>query len=251
MAELEKEFKEEPVFSEDAAESEAPTFSEGEGEESGGEESFVDPKRKKRKKKLIIFGIIGGVIFALILFNIIGGIIRAQQAKKDMYKDVAVERHTITKSITGSSNIEPNDSYNVMTMKSGDITADYFKEGDTVKKGDKLYQFDDEDARGSLKSAQNAVTKAEQGYVDAVKQKAQTVSNNDISSKNSQNAINKALNGLNDAQKSYNDQYIKSDISGQVTNLSVKQGDWISNGTNIATVYSDTYMKIRVPFNDY
>ena len=250
MAELEKELKEKPVFSEDAAESDAPSFSEEDGDNSGGEK-FIDPKKKKRRKRLIIFGIIGGVILALILYNVISGIIRAQQAMKDMYKDVAVERHTITKSITGSSNIEPNDSYNVMTMKSGDITADYFKEGDTVKKGDKLYQFDDDDARGSLKSAQNAVTKAEQGYVDAVKQKAQTVSGNDISSKNSQNAINKALNALNDAQKSYDDQYLKADISGKVTNLAVKQGDWISNGANIATIYSDTYMKIRVPFNDY
>ena len=240
------------VFSDDNAdfEDDAPEFSDDETSDTN-EEKFVDPKKKKRRKRLIIFGAIGAVIIGLIAYNVISGIIKAHEAEKNMYKDVAVERHTITKSITGSSSIEPNDSYNVMTMKSGDITADYFKEGDTVKKGDKLYQFDDEDARGSLKSAQNAVTKAEQAYVDAVKQKAQTVSTNDISSKNAQNAINKALTGLNDAQKSFDDQYVKADISGKVTNLSVKQGDQISNGMMIATIYSDTYMKIRVPFNDY
>ena len=210
-----------------------------------------DPRKARKRKKLIIFGIIGLVIVALVAFSAISGYIKRKAAEKDMYTDVAVERRTITKSITGSSSIEPNDSYNVMTMKSGDITADYFKEGNQVKKGDKLYQFDDEDARDSLKTAQNALTKAEQAYVDAVKQKSQTVSSNDIAAKTSQNAIQKAINSLNDSRQSYNDQYVKSDISGKVASVEVKTGDSIANGTLIATVYSDTYMKLRVPFNDY
>lgn len=237
-------------FQEEIAEETVSSFSE---DESEGiiDDIPVDPKKQKRKKKLIIFGVIGGVILALILFNVIAGAVRSHKAKKEMYTDVAVERRTITKSITGSSSIDPNDSYNVMTIKSGDITADYFKEGDTVKKGDKLYQFDDEDARNSLKTAQNSLTKAEQAYVDAVKQKAQTINSNNIATKSSQNSIQKALNSLNDSQKSYNDQYVKSDISGKVTDVSVKEGDSINNGTLIATVYSDTYMKIRLPFNDY
>lgn len=237
-------------FQEEIAEETVSSFSEDEPEELI-DDTPVDPKKKKRRKKMIIFGAIGGVILALILISSISGCVKRHAAKKNMYTDVAVERRTITKSITGSSSIDPNDSYKVMTIKSGDITADYFKEGDTVKKGDKLYQLDDEDARNSLKTAQNSLTKAEQAYVDAVKQKAQTINSNNIATKSSQNSIQKALNSLSDSQKTYNDQYVKSDISGKVTDVSVKEGDSINNGTLIATVYSDTYMKIRLPFNDY
>ncbi len=88
-----------------------------------------------------------------------------------MYTDSPVERRTITNTITGSSSIKPNDSYNVTTIKSGDITSDTFKEGDVVKKGDKLYQFEDSDAQNSLSTAKNALAKAQQAYVDAVKAK--------------------------------------------------------------------------------
>lgn len=228
------------------------TFSDDAEEENNlGENIPEDPKKRKRKKKFIIFGIIALVIIGLVVANVISSKIKEAEELKNMYTDVAVERRTIKKSITGSSSIEPNDSYDVMTMKSGDITADYFKEGDTVKKGDKLYQFDDEEARDSLSTAQNAVTKAQQTYVDAVKQKSNTVSTNDITSKSTQNAVTRALNSLNDAQSSYDDQYVKTDIGGKAANIAVKEGDNINAGMQLAAVYDDSMMKLRIPFNDY
>ncbi len=228
------------------------TFSDDAEEENNlGENIPEDPKKRKRKKKFIIFGIIALVIIGLVVANVISSKIKEAEELKNMYTDVAVERRTIKKSITGSSSIEPNDSYDVMTMKSGDITADYFKEGDTVKKGDKLYQFDDEEARDSLSTAQNAVTKAQQAYVDAVKQKSNTVSTNDITSKSTQNAVTRALNSLNDAQSSYDDQYVKTDIGGKAANIAVKEGDNINAGMQLAAVYDDSMMKLRIPFNDY
>ena len=218
---------------------------------SGDDDDFIDPKKKKKKKIIIILSIIVGIIILLIVVFSIVNVVKSKNAAKNMYTDVAVERRTISNSITGSSTIEPNDSYSVSTIKSGDITADYFKEGDTVKKGDKLYQFDDEDARNTLSSAQNALTKAEQTYVDAVKQKAQTVSSNNITTKNAQNSVTKALNTLSDAQRTYGDQYPTSDISGKVKSVSVSEGDTVNNGMEIATIYDDSRMKIRLPFNDY
>ncbi len=214
-------------------------------------DDFIYPKKKKKKKILIILSIIAGIIILLTASCSVVNTIKNRAAEKNMYTDVAVERRTISNSITGSSTIEPNDSYSVSTIKSGDITADYFKEGDTVKKGDKLYQFDDEDARNTLSSAQNALTKAEQAYVDAVKQKAQTVSSNNITTKNAQNSVTKALNTLSDAQRTYGDQYPTSDISGKVKSVSVSEGDTVNNGMEIATIYDDSRMKIRLPFNDY
>ncbi|MCC8169526.1 MAG: efflux RND transporter periplasmic adaptor subunit, partial [Oscillospiraceae bacterium] len=228
------------------------TFSEeADDSDDGDDDSDFNPKKKRKKKILIILAVIVGVIVAAVAVLAITKIVKNRAAKKDMYTDVAVERRTISNTITGSSSIEPNDSYSVMTIKSGEITADYFKEGDTVKKGDALYQFDDEDAKRSLTSAQNALTKAEQNYVDAVKQKDQTVSSNSLSTQSTQNSVTKALNDLEDTKDSYNDQYVTSDIAGTVSEVFVSEGDTVQNGASIATVYNDTYMKIRLPFNDY
>lgn len=205
---------------------------------------FFIGKFKIGKKLLII------ILVIAILAGICSGLIiksKNNSAAKVMYTDSPVERRTITNTITGSSSIEPNDSYNVTTIKSGDITSDTFKEGDVVKKGDKLYQFEDSDAQNSLSTAKNALAKAQQAYVDAVKQKAQTVSSNNIGTKSAQNAVTKALNSLNDTK---NNQYIQSNSAGKVKELSVKEGDHINAGAAVATLYDDSYMKLRIPFNE-
>lgn len=205
---------------------------------------FFIGKFKIGKKLLII------ILVIAILAGICSGLIiksKNNSAVKVMYTDSPVERRTITNTITGSSSIEPNDSYNVTTIKSGDITSDTFKEGDVVKKGDKLYQFEDSDAQNSLSTAKNALAKAQQAYVDAVKQKAQTVSSNNIGTKSAQNAVTKALNSLNDTK---NNQYIQSNSAGKVKELSVKEGDHINAGAVVATLYDDSYMKLRIPFNE-
>ena len=205
---------------------------------------FFIGKFKIGKKLLII------ILVIAILAGICSGLIiksKNNSAVKVMYTDSPVERRTITNTITGSSAIEPNDSYKVTTIKSGDITSDYFKEGDIVKKGDKLYQFEDNDAQNSLSTAKNALAKAQQAYVDAVKQKAQTVSSNNIGTKSAQNAVTKALNSLNDTK---NNQYIQSNSAGKVKELSVKEGDHINAGATVATLYDDSYMKLRIPFNE-
>ena len=205
---------------------------------------FFIGKFKIGKKLLIIIlviAILAGVCSGLIIKS------KNNSAVKVMYTDSLVERRTITNTITGSSAIEPNDSYKVTTIKSGDITSDTFKEGDVVKKGDKLYQFEDSDAQNSLSTAKNALAKAQQAYVDAVKQKAQTVSSNNIGTKSAQNAVTKALNSLNDTK---NNQYIQSNSAGKVKELSVKEGDHINAGAAVATLYDDSYMKLRIPFNE-
>lgn len=217
--------------------------------EGDDEPDAVDIAKKKKKKKLIIFGSIAAAIIVIISVCLIVKAVKSNDDGGPKYKDAAVERRTISNTITGSSSIEPNDSYSVTTMKSGDIDADYFKEGDTVKKGDKLYQFDDEDAQKSLTSAKNSVTKAEQSYADALKSKSQTEKTNTNSKSSAQNALTKAQISLNDAKDTYNKQYVKAGISGKVKEVYVSKGETISNGTKIAEIYNDSSMKLVLPFN--
>ncbi len=217
----------------------------------GDEDDALTLKRKKRKKRLIILGSVVGVIVLLFIISSIRGHIADKKAEEEMYTDMPVIRRTISNTITGSAHIEPNDSYNVISMHSGDITADYITEGKTVKKGDKLYQFDDEDAQNQLTSAKNNLTKAQQQYADAVKTRTQTVSANSNQTASARNSVQKALNSLNDAQKSLNDSYVTSDINGKVSAVYVDNGAKIQTGAQIAEVYDDSVMKLRLPFNEF
>ncbi len=234
---------------ETAAEEEtaAPSFSDDVNED----EDYYEAKiRKKRKRKKIITVAILSAAVLLVGGLIVKGLLSGGEEEEEMYIDVAAERRTIMNTITGSSYIEPNDSYNVNSMHSGDITADYVSEGATVKKGDKLYQFDDEDARSQLTNAQNSLTKAQQQYEDAVKTKSQTISSNNAQTQSARNAVEKALTSLNDARDALNDRNVISEADGKVSEVFVKNGDTLQNGAKIIDIYDDSVMKLRLPFNE-
>lgn len=179
------------------------------------EKRFNIGKFHIKRRTLIIL-----LIILAVILSFMGCSAHAKKKMLDAMKpeDVKVERRTIEQKVTGSSVIEPKDSYSIMTITTGEVTADYINEGDKVQKGDKLYQFDSETPQNSVDSAENAVKRAQQAY--------------------------------NDAQKSLSDLNIRSDITGTVSEVLIKEGDGVANGAKIATVYSDGYMKIRVPFNE-
>ena len=254
MSELEETVREEKPEEDEIKE-------ETRGEETGGEISFQEDddngedylvrQRKRKRKRLII----GGAVLAAAVIAVGAGIIshslKGGDEENDVYVDEPAQRRTVSNTITGSSYIEPNDSYNVISMHSGDITSDYISEGDKVKKGDKLYQFDDEDARNQLTSAKNNLTKAQQQYADAVKAKSQTLSSNSAQTASAQNAVERALNSLNDADSALQDRYIVPDISGKVSAVYAENGSDVQNGAQIADIYDDSVMKLRLPFNEF
>ena len=243
----------------------------------------------KNKKLLTVFGknfklrtvIIAGVIFVLIIF-MFGSCAHARKLKNSANSEniVSVERRDIVHTVTGSSVIEPKDSYSITAIVTGEVMKDFVDEGDTVKKGDKLYQIDSQTAENSVKSAKNAVTKAQQSYNDAVKDKSLTSNSNDknvesarlavqkaqqayddaVKSK-SQNAltsdknvksaqlmVDKAQQAYDDAQRTVNELNVTSEISGKIAKIYVSEGEYV-NG-KIADVYSDNTMSIRLPFNE-
>lgn len=207
---------------------------------------FIGKLRISRKLTIII------LIIAVIIGFFAGC---SASAKKKMQlamqpKDVTVERRTVTKKVTGSSTIEPKDSYSIMSITTGEITSDFISEGDVVAKGDKLYQFDSETPQNSVSTAENALKRAQQNYLDAVKTKSQTSQTNDKNIKSAQIAVEKARQGYSDAQKTVGGLAVKSDVSGTVSEVYVKEGEHVGTGTKIAAVYNNKYMKLRVPFNE-
>lgn len=202
---------------------------------------------KKHKKLLII---------AALLIVVGAGIFFVASKKKAAQKDasqeikVTVERRDIKNTVSGSSVIQPKDSYNVAAMVTGEITADTFNEGDIVKKDDVLYQIDAETVQQGVQTAQNALKKAQQAYTDALKSQKTNAANNSGSVESATNALEKAQRSYSDSLQNYNDLSVSSDISGVVSEVFVKEGDNVQNGTKIASVYSDKYMKLKIPFNE-
>lgn len=228
------------------------------------------PNLKKKKKLIIIIAVIVVAAAAASSFFIVRHNQKSQNAGITMVK---AEKHSIQNTVTGSSSVEANDSYDVSSMVTGEVLTDNFNEGDKVTKDQVLYTIQADDAQNSVESAKNAVIKAQMSYEDAVynnkdnsgellkakntmldaeQSLADTV--RQLGSKDT--AISQAANNLQKAKSSYQeaadsleDLNIVSDCAGTVKEVYVKNGDSVNAGTKIADVYNDKYMKLSVPFN--
>ena len=98
-----------------------------------------------------------------------------------------------------------------------------FEEGDQVEKGQILYQIDPSSIDSELSSATNSVSRAESSY-------------------------NSAKEDYSEAQSEWSGNTYKATETGYIKNLYVEAGDKINNGSQIADIYSDAMMKLRLPF---
>ncbi len=193
------------------------------------------------RKKLIIIGTAGVVTIALAITGIakLAGV-----GEDDMgYETAIVERRSISRTVTGSSIIEANDTYNVTALVTGEILTDTFNEGDTVKKDDVLYTIESSDA-------QNALEKARQNFTDAVKKRSDTIASNKLNKDNTNDSVTKALNNLQTARNNYNNLTIRSDYTGTITEVLVNDGDSVGDGTKLAKIENTSRFEIQFPFNE-
>jgi HlyD family secretion protein len=120
-------------------------------------------------------------------------------------------------SVSGSGTIYYKDTYSASSTVAGKIKKLYFREGDTVKKGDLIAELDDSDAVDSFNTARN-------NYV-------QNTSNN------------------NDTIQNVAKLTVKSPMAGQVSDIQIKLGDKISKGAKLYTITDTSRLKLTVPFN--
>lgn len=167
-----------------------------------------------KNKKILIISI--SVIVAIILIVSFSG--GNDKKAETIAKDYTVEIGTIDSTISGKATVQPNDQYTVTSVVSGDVLNTYFEEGDVVTKDAIMYEIDSSDVDKNIESSDLNLRRA-----------------------------HKSLNDLND---NISDLTIYSSHSGTTQNVTIKVGDNIQNGQVLAKVYDDSYMIIKIPFNE-
>ena len=113
---------------------------------------------KFNKKTIIIMA------SAIALVIIVGGFWlwpkQAKAASKNLtLTNATVTRDDMTVTLSGTGTVGPIQRYDIIGMKNGQILSSPFEVGAQVKKGDLLYQFDDQDVKIQIEKTKNSMSK--------------------------------------------------------------------------------------------
>lgn len=171
-------------------------------------------KRKKLKKPVMIAAAVVLVGGAAAAYHLTAG---AKADEVQTYIEAEATRQDIQKTLSATGTIQPANQYNVTSSVQGDVLSCTFEEGDTVKKGDTLYEIDKTDAQNQIDQAKLQLEQSRNSY--------------------------------NQTAESLNDLTVTSKKSGMITELYVEVGDEVQAGAKIADVRDSSVMELRVPFN--
>ncbi len=186
-------------------------------------------KKTKRRKRINVRGIIIRVVIVLLILLALLFFFRRRRASQALQATTTTERTTrvtrgtLTSELSSSGTIEPKDTYNITSRADGEVIWCGFEEGDLVEKDEVLYIIDASSMESEMRSAENSVTRAQNNY-------------------------NNALKDYNEALEKYSGNTYKSTREGFIKDLMIEAGDKVSNNTDIASVYNDLTMKLKVPF---
>lgn len=176
--------------------------------------------QKKKKRR----GISKKVLVPLCVVVVIAGVLFARQwagtkagAVEKTYSEEQAERRDVTLTLSSTGTVAPANQYNVTASVKGDVLSSTFEEGDTVQKGQTLYEIDKTEAQNTIERAKLSLQKSQNSYQEA--------------------------------QESLSDLSVQSDVGGSVTEVYVKVGDQVQQGTKIADVRDNSVMELKVPFN--
>ena len=188
--------------------------------ENGGKKNW---KKLTRKQKGIRIGAGIAVILVggMIIFTMGKG--RKASAETSGQRTATVQRMDITSSLSSSGTLSPKDTYSITSLVSGEVISADFEEGDQVEKGQVLYVIDSSSMESELSSVQNSLERNQESY--------------DL-----------AVEDYNEAVEKYSGNTYKSTESGYIKTLYIKAGDKVGANTQIADIYNDKLMKLRVPF---
>ena len=181
------------------------------------------PRKMSRKKKLLTAAA-GLILFlALITAAVRQNKASAVKAQSQRVNTATVIRQNITSTLSSSGTISPKDTYSSTSMSEGEVVQADFEEGDRVEAGQILYRIDASSMESKLSSASNSLERAQSSYDTAV-------------------------SDYNEAVGKYSGNTYKATKSGYIKQLYIEAGDKVASNTQIADIYNDQIMKIKVPF---
>ena len=181
------------------------------------------PRKMSRKKKLLTAAA-GLILFlALIIAAVRQNKASAVKAQSQRVNTATVIRQNITSTLSSSGTISPKDTYSITSMSEGEVVQADFEEGDRVEAGQILYRIDASSMESKLSSASNSLERAQSSYDTAV-------------------------SDYNEAVGKYSGNTYKATKSGYIKQLYIEAGDKVASNTQIADIYNDQIMKIKVPF---
>lgn len=117
--------------------------------------------KKNKKKILIVLGCAAVVILAAIGVGMMGSKAPAVPAQAEAEDEIRVSALNpqvgdleVTTEFIGK--VQPDESVNIFPKMAGTVLTTYFKVGDTVRKGDLLYEIDPSDVQTQVQTAQAA-----------------------------------------------------------------------------------------------
>ncbi len=174
--------------------------------------TFKNINRKKVIKWVIILLLIAAVVIFFVT--------RSKPTKADaQFTTAQAAIGKVESSISGKGTLNPADQYEVKSLVKGEILSAPFEEGDSVNKGQLLYQISTSEIENSMKTAELNVDKAKLLYQDTLDKQA------DLS--------------------------ISAKESGYIKKLYVKEGASLQPGTTIADIYNSDSMYLDLLFPSY
>ena len=183
------------------------------------------PKKGRPKKKGVLVLIIGAAVLAAVfgLWLLKSRSARTSSEGVQGQRTAVVTKGTITSELSSSGVISPKDTYSLTSLVEGEVISADFEEGDQVTEGQILYQIDVSSMESELKSASTSLERAKKKY-------------------------EKAQEDYNEAVSDYSGNTYKATRTGYIRELNIQAGDQVGQNTDIASIYNDQIMKIRVPF---
>lgn len=165
-------------------------------------------------KKAIIITVIACIlviaIFCFFKFR------KPQQSNEPKMSVVRVTKGNISNIIEGSGVIEANEQYDISSLVSGDIIADYFSDGDMVEEDQVLYKIDSSSIEKNIEKSNNSLRQTQLSY-------------------------NEAMDNLDNLT-------VKASCGGTITAMYVEEGDKISSNTKICDIINNETMELELSF---
>lgn len=170
-------------------------------------------------KKILSFRVISlFIVFALIAYGVFWWVSNRKDTKAHAqpFSTAKVTRGNIEVVVKDSGALQAANLINIKLKSGSTVKKVYIKAGDTVKKGDPLYELEGDELQISLEKSRLNIEQQQMNLNEALKQREDTV--------------------------------VYAPCDGIVKTLAVREGDSVNTGTSLATIVNQDITEVQVPF---